>query len=438
MKKSSFHTAIHTIDLSQPLKAFNDVERYTNVQILITLNGQLLDTVKITNFHKSISTTQLRQAIVNKLAYKLLIKNRLICTESGFADLLAEIIKHFKNSEKSHQSEILPTKIKASVIVATYDRPDDLRECLQSLKSQKSQRKVEIIVVDNNPISGLTPQVVAEFPKVVLINEPRKGCATARNTGLLASQGDILITTDDDVRFPPDWLEKLLAPFAQNHIMAVTGNVLPYELESKAQHMFEEYGGLGRGFERFEVNGEWFESFRFKAVPTWLLGGTANAAFRSSIFKHPDINLLNERLGPGMPSGVGEDTYLFYKVLKANFTIAYEPTAFVWHRHRCKMSTLRSQIYNYSKGHVAYHLTTLFNDNDLRAITRIAIELPKSHLWRIIQRFRGRSIYPISLTLIEILGNFIGPLALLKSYISVLLQGRSQTYISARKCSVFS
>jgi glycosyltransferase involved in cell wall biosynthesis len=59
--------------------------------------------------------------------------------------------------------------------VATRDRPDDLRRCLESLTTQDTGRPLEIIIVDNNPSSGLTPPVVAGFPGVRLVSERRKG-----------------------------------------------------------------------------------------------------------------------------------------------------------------------------------------------------------------------------------------------------------------------
>jgi glycosyltransferase involved in cell wall biosynthesis len=195
-----------------------------------------------------------------------------------------------------------------SVVVATFDRPHELRICLRHLLAQKTSHPVEIIVVDNHPASGLTPPAMAEFPGVVLVNEPRQGLAYARNAGFLASHGAVAVTTDDDVTMPPGWLEKLVAPFKNDEVMAVTGNTLPAELETPAQRLFELYGGLGRGSERREVGREWFQSFRLQAVPTRRLGATANAAFRTTIFTHPDIGLMDEAIGPGKPSGVGEDT----------------------------------------------------------------------------------------------------------------------------------
>lgn len=313
-----------------------------------------------------------------------------------------------------HKQSELPDAATISIVVATFDRPNDLRECLSYLVNQQTNRKVEIIVVDNHPASGLTAPVVAGFPKVKLVSEARRGLAYARNKGILASGGEIIIATDDDVIAPPDWLEKLIAPFADPKVMVVTGNVLPWRLETRAQRLFEAYGGLGRGDQKRIVDGEWFGNCR-SAVPTWSLGATANAAFRRSIFNHPQIGLMYEALGPGMPSGVGEDTYLFYKVLKAGFSITYEPAAFVWHKHRREMRELRRQIFNYSKGHVAYHLTTLFRDGDWRALINLFVLLPGTHLRRALSRLLGRNEYPLSMILLEMAGNLISPIALWQS-----------------------
>jgi GT2 family glycosyltransferase len=241
--------------------------------------------------------------------------------------------------------------------------------------------------------------------------------------------GDIVIATDDDATMPVDWIERLVAPFIRSDVMIVTGNVLPLELETTSQCLFEIYGGLGRGFDRNEVDGSWFLSLRRSAVPTWTLGCTANAAFRALIFAHPAIGLMDEALGPGTPSGVGEDTYLFYKVLKVGYPVVYEPRAYVWHKHRRDLVALRRQLYEYSKGHVAYHLTTLIRDGDVRALMQLGLWLPVFHLRRISSYLLGRSDYPLSLILLEIAGNLIGPWALWQSHLRVRREGRSNAYI---------
>ena len=133
------------------------------------------------------------------------------------------------------------------------------------------------------------------------------------------------------------------------------------------------------------------------------------------IFAQPQIGLLDEALGAGTPTGCSEDTYLFYKILKANCTLVYEPSAFVFHKHRRDLAALRRQLYNYSKGHVAFQLTTLFRDRDLRALVRLGIRLPQTYMRRLNDRLLGRSDYPASLILLEIMGHLVGPWSLWRS-----------------------
>lgn len=330
------------------------------------------------------------------------------------------------------QSDVLPPDISVSIVVATYDRPERLYHCLTHLVQQNSRRSVEIIIVDNHPESGLTPPIVAKFPGVILVKESRQGLSFARNAGILASTGDIIIATDDDVTVSPGWLEKLISPLVREDVMVVTGNVLPLSLTAFSQQLFEVYGdgGLGRGFTRWEANRKWFDSFRFQGVPTPLLGGTANAAFRASIFHHPGIGLLEEMLGAGSPAGAGEDIYTFYKVLKSGYTIVYEPMAWVWHEHRPEMSSLENQMYNYGKGIVAYHLLILLTQKDFRALRNLFLGLPWFDFRRIMGKLTGKIAHPLGLTFLEIKGHFLGPWGLWKSYQRVKKLGRVREKLS--------
>lgn len=426
--QSPLPIAVRTVDLSQPLNAIRDVQAYTRVRLFVFLADRLLGSVDIANHGQPVSVSRLREAIADALPVELIAGEE----RSGQGE---QIHTRFASAVATHMFTAADTpaglspEVPVSVVVATHDRPEHLRNCIRYLLAQDSPRRVEIVVVDNHPASGLTPPVIAEFPGVVLVEEPRQGLAYARNRGFIAATGDIAISTDDDVTMPPDWLEKLLVPFASSDVGAVTGNTLPLELDAVSQNLFEVYGGLGRGFTSYQADIHWFRYFRRHAVPTWELGSTANAAFRSSLFHHPQVGLMDEALGPGMPSGVGEDTYLFYKIIRAGFRLVYAPDAYVWHTHRREMSALRHQIYNYSKGHVAYHLTTLLRDHDPRALTRLLYSLPRSQLGRIKQRLLGRTVYPVSLVMLEMMGTLVGPWALWKSRRRVRREGRSGPYV---------
>lgn len=427
--RSSIATAVRTVDIGSPLRALADVTGYRSTRIYLTWGKRLLGTVDFENRHKPINASRLREAIADNLNLRLLRRDTSWDASSACGNLPAVPTWPYASDWPPDTGIGLPPEIPVSIVVSTYDRPEDLRNCLRYLKGQNTPRQVEIVVVDNHPSSGRTPLVASEFQDIVLVREERKGLAYARNKGITASAGDIIVTTDDDVSVPEDWLEKLIAPFVREHVMAVTGNILPLELETRAQQLFEAYGGLGRGFEPLEADGEWFESFRRSAVPTWTLGATANAAFRASIFCHPDIGLMDEALGPGMPSEVGEDTYLFYKILNAGYTIAYEPSAYVWHRHSREMADLRRKIYNYSKGHAAYNLATFLWDHDVRGLIRLIVELPYWYVTRLLGHLLGRNRYPLSLILPQVAGNLAGPWSLWRSRLRVRRQGRSEPYI---------
>lgn len=417
---------VRTVDVRRPLRAVNGVEGYELTTIFVAYGDRLVGRVTIPNQHRPISARRVREAIANALSLELLGYTREGAIGSAWALVTAGLLDWYGAPEPPVLQERLPASTRVSVVVATVDRPNGLRDCLSCLANQETPRRVEVIVVDNNPRSGVTPRVVAEYPGVKLVSERRRGLAYARNAGFRAATGSVVIATDDDVTMPRDWLERLVAPFVRSDVMVVTGNVLPAALETDAQLHFETYGGLGRGFKRFEVDGDWFESFHWNAAPTWELGATANAAFRASLFSEPGVGLMDEALGVGMPTGCSEDSYLIYRALKAHHTLVYEPAAFVWHQHRTTMKALRRQIYGYSKGHVAYHLTTLMRDHDLRSLKRIFIDLPAWRVHQVWNRVSSRSTYPLSLVALEIWGNFIGPLALLRSRLRVRRWGRSE------------
>ncbi|MCU7552950.1 hypothetical protein OCK74_27805, partial [Chitinophagaceae bacterium LB-8] len=121
--------------------------------------------------------------------------------------------------------------------------------------------------------------------------------------------------------------------------------------------------------------------------------------------------------------------YMFYKVLKAGYTICYQADAYVWHKHRSTMAALYKQIYDYSRGGVAYHLTTWLHDSDWRGLRRIAVEIPKVFCWHIKEKLRRRSNYPLFLIWLEFKGYLAGPWAYWCSHRRVKKLGKSNSYL---------
>ena len=100
--------------------------------------------------------------------------------------------------------------MKFSAVIATHNRAQDLAETLVSLAQLRVVDEWEVVIVDNNSTDNTKDVVTtaAKFFPVPLryLYEPEQGRSAALNAGIKAASGEIIATTDDDVRVSPDWL----------------------------------------------------------------------------------------------------------------------------------------------------------------------------------------------------------------------------------------
>src|SRR5262245_7096838 len=145
------------VDLSQPLRELTDVLDYQHVRVMVVWGGHHLGNVDIPNYGQPVSVSRLREAIANSLGLQLLRPGHDLGKDALWARAVASLIRRYgaEAEGREQQLERLAPDIPVSIVVATLDRPADLRECLRSLVTQVSPRPIEIVVVDNNPTSGL-------------------------------------------------------------------------------------------------------------------------------------------------------------------------------------------------------------------------------------------------------------------------------------------
>ena len=316
------------------------------------------------------------------------------------------------------------TLARASVVVPTnFARPAELRRCLKSL-AELDHPDYEVIVVDNRPADA----PLADIEGVRVVRESRPGASAARNRGASVATGEIIAFTDDDVQAHPGWLSALGSRFArQPHISAVTGLVVPLELETQAQILFEQSGsGPDRGYApltfsragRFLVRrcdeqggqGQVRSLYR-----TGEFGIGANMAFRTAVLQASGG--FDEALGPGRPTHSGEDLALLVELLAAGHQIGYEPTAIIEHQHRTTMAELDRQIHDYGVGFTAM-LTAVALRNPWHVLGLAAI-VP-AWLRSLRAQSSDKSVnraddYPPSLARTELRGMTAGPLAYLRA-----------------------
>jgi GT2 family glycosyltransferase len=96
----------------------------------------------------------------------------------------------------------------STIVVASYNRPRQLRECLDCL-AKLDHPSYRIIVVDDGSDEPLAPLAEGYGGLVEVIRQENKGPAAARNRGVEAAPTDFVAFTDDDCRPEPDWLRQL-------------------------------------------------------------------------------------------------------------------------------------------------------------------------------------------------------------------------------------
>jgi GT2 family glycosyltransferase len=282
---------------------------------------------------------------------------------------------------------------------------------------------VEVIVVDNGSRGHQTRDVTLAAG-VEYVRESRPGLDIARNTGFTTARSEIVAFTDDDTELHPCWLERLVGAFDAEEILAVTGLVLPAELDTQAQWMFEESWGFGRGYARRDFGPAFYQATRSQGTPTWEFGAGANMAFRRSAMDA--VGLFDERLGAGA-AGCSDDSEYWYRIVSAGWTCRYEPSAVVFHHHRADAVRLRSQIFQYMRGHVVALLVQFEKTGDVGNLRRAFVTLPRYYALRAAARLRGRRSPGDELLGTEVLGAVSGVFYYLWSRVMRRTRGEPRT-----------
>ncbi|MFC3441139.1 glycosyltransferase family 2 protein [Sphingobium rhizovicinum] len=249
----------------------------------------------------------------------------------------------------------------ATVVICTRDRTEDLERCLDGLHAMPDAPA--ILVIDNAPSTDGTRLLVARYPDVRYICEPRPGLDVARNTAIANTSSPIIAFIDDDAMPDRLWLQNLLRNFEDPMVLAAGGLTMALELDAPAQVAFQRVGGFSRGFKRFT-----YDAMTTNPFDAWHAAAGVNLAIRRSAVDI--IGLFDEALDAGTLSCAGGDTDYCRRILAAGYRIAYDPQALNWHRHRRSMEELQRQIYGYECAFFAILTKSLFFEHNPKALVR--------------------------------------------------------------------
>lgn len=115
---------------------------------------------------------------------------------------------------------------RVSVVVPTRDRPELLREALQSIRALENESVRFEIIVGDNGTSPATRKAAEEFGAIYL-QTSRSGAAAARNIAMAAATSEYIAFLDDDDVWTSNHIHGHLALLAANpHLDMVLGQII--------------------------------------------------------------------------------------------------------------------------------------------------------------------------------------------------------------------
>lgn len=283
-----------------------------------------------------------------------------------------------------------------------------LKRLLDSLKSNRYFKIKDfgvVIIDDGNPTKEIK-KLCKNYP-VVYFKTKGLGKMTALNYGISKTSSEYVAFTDqDNIIINPDWFKILRSNFTSDEVGYVSGRVILFKSESKAQIRWERKGALNKGDQRLELGKEFFNKFRLKGVPVNLCTVGSNHIMPRRVLE--EIGLHDERFGPGTSiEGAGGDLDITYRVLRAGYKVIYDPKAIIGHSHPKSFSALQQKMFFYGISDTAIHMKFLFEFGDIRSFFQMFYRIGQNFI-RFLKSLVCLYPLPPNIAFVSILGNFVG------------------------------
>jgi cellulose synthase/poly-beta-1,6-N-acetylglucosamine synthase-like glycosyltransferase/peptidoglycan/xylan/chitin deacetylase (PgdA/CDA1 family)/spore germination protein YaaH len=221
-----------------------------------------------------------------------------------------------------------------SVVMAAYSEGKVIAETLRALLATDYKGEIEVIVVDD----GSRDETAAEVehighidPRVRLLQQENRGKARALQRGLAAVHHGIVVFIDADTQCQRNTLPRLLEPFADAHIGAVSGHAKVGNLRSFiARCQALEYT-CGFNLDRRAYN-------RWNCIT--VVPGAISAIRKGAIDEAGGLSLQT----------LAEDTDLTLSLHRHGRRIVYVPGAIAWTEAPESVRTLARQRFRWAYG----------------------------------------------------------------------------------------
>jgi len=230
-----------------------------------------------------------------------------------------------------------------SVLIATKNRSEKLKTCLQSVL-RSSYQNFEVLLIDQSTTKD-TERIVTGIAskKIRYVRMNSTGKAKALNFAVRKSQYEILAFTDDDCVVTKNWLKEIHDTYRHAAVAGVFGNTYAYRnTQGKGKVCVATFQSKRKNvFSRPDI------------IHYRVLGQGNNMSLKKSAVT--SAGMFKEWLGVGSPAKAGEESELIFRILKTNRTLMTNPNMVVFHNRWLSRIEERMVQSLYTRGLLAFY-----------------------------------------------------------------------------------
>ncbi len=215
-----------------------------------------------------------------------------------------------------------------SFIIPVYNRPQEIKELLESFLLLSYIKPFEIVIIEDGSSESAEP-IVKEFSEKLSISyyfKENSGPGDSRNFGMRKAKGNYYIILDSDCLVPPHYLETV-GSFLENTYV-------------------DCYGGADAAHNNFTPLQK---AINYTMTSFLTTGGIRGSKKSVNTFEPRSFNMgiskkAFESTGGFAKIHPGEDPDLSQRILKSGFKTVFIPDAYVFHKRRISWSKFYTQV----------------------------------------------------------------------------------------------
>jgi glycosyltransferase involved in cell wall biosynthesis len=215
-----------------------------------------------------------------------------------------------------------------SFIIPVYNRPQEIKELLESFLVLSYNKTFEIVIVEDGSTER-AEEIVKEFSETLSISyyyKTNSGPGDSRNYGMRKAKGNYYIILDSDCLLPSRYLE-----------------TVDYFLENT---YVDCYGGADAAHINFT---SLQKAINYTMTSFFTTGGIRGSKKSVNTFEPRSFNMgiskqAFEHTGGFAKIHPGEDPDLSQRIVKSGFKTKFIPDAYVFHKRRISWSNFYTQV----------------------------------------------------------------------------------------------